>query len=61
MFLSLFRSRPVTEEPDLPCPYQFPFLPSYDMAVNEMHATPQSINAMQANPQDGLRETVVGV
>ena len=31
------------------------------MAVNEMHATPQSINAMQANRQDGLRETVVGV
>lgn len=61
IFLSLCRYRPVTEEPDLPWPYQFPFLPSYDMAVNEMHATPQSIDTVQDNPQDDLREGVVGV
>ncbi|XP_020605228.1 uncharacterized protein LOC110044050 [Orbicella faveolata] len=57
----VFGYRPVTEEPDLPWRYQFPFLPSYDMAVNEMHATPQSIDAVQDNPRDDFREGVVGV
>ena len=31
------------------------------MAVNEMHATPQSIDAVQDNPRDDFREGVVGV
>jgi len=31
------------------------------MAVNEMDATPQNVNALQENPQDNFRETVVGM
>ena len=51
----------MTEESDSPSPYQFPFLPSYDMAVNEMRATQQSFNDMSENPRDDIRETNVQV
>jgi len=57
----VFGSRQAAEEPSSHWPYQFPFLPSYDMAVNEMDATPQNVNALQENPQDNFRETVVGM
>lgn len=57
IFLLFSRSRSVREDPESQLANQFPFLPSYEMAMNEVRTSQESINSTateNTNIDDGV-------
>ena len=51
-FFFLCSSRSVRSDPEAQLANQFPFLPSYDMAMNEVRASLQNINNIDPTPEN---------
>lgn len=50
--ISLCSSRSVRSDPESQLANQFPFLPSYEMAMNEVRASQQNINNIGTTPEN---------